>query len=76
MLQPASACCRFLEEELARRYREAAPATLALLQEKCSAVAAELMAADSRLRNAEDVGAMRKAGGQQPADRSQLCLHP
>ena len=31
-----SGSCRFLEDELARRYREAAPATLALLQVICS----------------------------------------
>jgi hypothetical protein len=67
---------RFLEEELARRYREAAPATLALLQEKCSAIAQELLAADSRLRNAEDVGAMRRVGGQQQGSGPRLpCLH-
>lgn len=53
--------CRFLEEELSRRYREAAPATLALLQERCDAVSAELMAAEIRLKAAEDVGALRRA---------------
>ncbi|KAG2453441.1 hypothetical protein HYH02_001663 [Chlamydomonas schloesseri] len=52
---------KFLEEELSRRYREAAPATLALLQERCDAVSAELMAAEIRLKSAEDVGALRRA---------------
>ncbi|KAG2498836.1 hypothetical protein HYH03_003029 [Edaphochlamys debaryana] len=52
---------KFLEEELSRRYREAAPATLALLQERCDAVSAELMAAEIRLKAAEDVGALRRA---------------
>lgn len=52
---------RFLEEELSRRYREAAPATLALLQERCDAVSTELMAAEIRLKSAEDVGALRRA---------------
>lgn len=54
--------CRWLEEELARRYRDAAPATLALLQERCEGVAAELVAAESRLQAAEDVTSLRRAG--------------
>jgi hypothetical protein len=53
---------RFLEDELARRYREAAPATLALLQERCEALAKELLAADSRLQACKDVAALRRAG--------------
>lgn len=53
---------RFLEEELARRYRDAAPATLALLQERCEVVAAELAAAESQLHAASDVPALRRAG--------------
>ncbi|KXZ53084.1 hypothetical protein GPECTOR_8g76 [Gonium pectorale] len=52
---------KFLEEELSRRYREAAPATLALLQERCDAVSAELAASEIRLKAAEDVGALRRA---------------
>lgn len=52
---------RFLEEELARRYREAAPATLALLQERCQAVAGEFMQAEARLKSAEDVASLRRA---------------
>jgi len=55
---------RWLEEELARRYRDAAPATLALLQERCEGVAAELVAAESRLQAAEDVTSLRRAGDQ------------
>ena len=54
--------CRWLEEELARRYRDAAPATLALLQERCEGAAAELVAAESRLQAAEDVTSLRRAG--------------
>ena len=53
---------RWLEEELARRYRDAAPATLALLQERCEGAAAELVAAESRLQAAEDVTSLRRAG--------------
>ncbi|MEW5303991.1 MAG: hypothetical protein WDW38_003211 [Sanguina aurantia] len=52
---------RFLEEELSRRYREAAPATLAVLQERCDAVSSELAAADVRLRATADVASLRRA---------------
>ena len=48
--------------EWARRYREAAPATLALLQERCEALARELLAADTGLRERSDVVALRSAG--------------
>lgn len=57
-----TSCGRFLEEELARRYREAAPATLALLQERCEAVAKELILLESRIQACSDVGALRRAG--------------
>jgi hypothetical protein len=58
--------CRFLEEELARRYRDAAPATLALLQERCEMVAKELLAADRKLQEAGDVVSLRRAGALLP----------
>ena len=44
--------CRYLEEELAQRYRDAAPATLTLLQRRCEDVAAELVAAEQQLASA------------------------
>lgn len=50
-----------MEDELARRYREAAPSTLSLLQERCDAASAELVAVEMKLRAAEDVGALRRA---------------
>jgi hypothetical protein len=53
---------RFLEEELARRYRDAAPATLALLQERCEAVTSELVTAEAQLSASNDVAALRKWG--------------
>lgn len=53
----------FLEDELARRYRDAAPATLALLTERCAAMARELVAVDGRLAACSDVAALRRAGG-------------
>ncbi|PSC67591.1 dynamin-related GTPase [Micractinium conductrix] len=52
---------RFLEEELAQRYRDAAPATLGLLQERCESMARELIAADKKLGEAGDVVSLRKA---------------
>lgn len=61
---PAHPPRSFLEEELARRYRDAAPATLALLQERCEAVARELIAADRRLQEAGDVASLRRAGAR------------
>lgn len=60
--EPPCMLHRWLEEELARRYRDAAPATLALLQERCEGAAAELVAAESRLQAAEDVTSLRRAG--------------
>jgi hypothetical protein len=68
---------RFLEEELSRRYREAAPATLALLQERCDAVSGELAAAEMRLRAAEDVGALRRwaCGTAWPHKKGAPALH-
>lgn len=65
---------RFLEEELARRYRDAAPATLALLQERCESVARELIAADKKLAEAGDVVSLRRSGGHgHAAQAAQLC---
>jgi len=52
---------RFLEDELASRYRDAAPATLALLQQRCAAISAEYKSAEDRLRRAGDIGALRRA---------------
>ena len=53
---------RYLEEELQRRYRDAAPSTLTVLQQRCELVAAELAAAEQNLANASDVPALRRAG--------------
>ena len=54
--------CRFLEDELARRYREAAPHVLAVLQDRVEAASRELLKSDSELRAAEDVSAVRATG--------------
>lgn len=47
---------------MARRYREAAPHTLAVLQERVEAASRELVKAESELRAAEDVSAVRASG--------------
>lgn len=53
---------RFLEGELARRYRDAAPATLALLAERCEGARAELAAAQAHLLALTDVPTLRRDG--------------
>lgn len=70
---PAPLPGRFLEEELAGRYRDAAPATLALLQERCESVARELIAADKKLQEAGDVASLRKAGAFLGCVRATAC---
>lgn len=52
--------CRYLEEELARRYRDAAPATLALLQERSNTLAAELAQSESKLHDMQDTASLRR----------------
>lgn len=77
--QPHTPCVtgpRFLEEELARRYREAAPATLALLQERCEAVAKELLALEARIQACSDVASLRRAGGWRKARRCRAGMRP
>ena len=62
---------RFLEEELARKYKEAAPATLAVLQLRCEQAAADLAEAARQLEAAQDVAALRQAGEPMHALRLQ-----
>ncbi|KAK9048763.1 hypothetical protein SSX86_032270 [Deinandra increscens subsp. villosa] len=45
----------YLESELQKRYKEAAPATLALLEQRCSEVTAQLNIMDSKLQATSDV---------------------
>ena len=54
---------RFLEEELARRYREAAPHVLAVLQDRFESASKELVKFETDLRAAEDVSSVRGTGG-------------
>ena len=54
--------CRFLEEELARKYKEAAPSTLAMLQHKCDEATVSLAGAEAQLAAMQDVASLRQAG--------------
>ncbi|KAL3508684.1 hypothetical protein ACH5RR_028085 [Cinchona calisaya] len=51
----------FLESELQKRYKEAAPATLALLEQRCSEVTAELARMDSKIQATSDVAHLRRS---------------
>ena len=50
----------YLESELQKKYKEAAPATLALLEQRCSEVTAELARMDSKIQATSDVAHLRK----------------
>lgn len=51
----------YLESELQKRYKEAAPATLALLEQRCSEVTAELAKMDSKILATSDVTHLRRS---------------
>ncbi|KAE8713640.1 Dynamin-related protein 5A [Hibiscus syriacus] len=51
----------YLESELQKRYKEAAPATLALLEQRCSEVNIELARLDSKIQATSDVSHLRKS---------------
>ncbi|MBA0624989.1 hypothetical protein Godav_010249 [Gossypium davidsonii] len=51
----------YLESELQKRYKEAAPATLALLEQRCSEVNIELERLDSKIQATSDVSHLRKS---------------
>lgn len=51
----------YLESELQKRYKEAAPATLALLEERCSQVTTELATMDSKIQATSDVSQLRRS---------------
>ncbi|CAM6098893.1 unnamed protein product [Calypogeia fissa] len=53
---------KYLEVELQRRYRQSAPATLAILEQRCEEVARELFSIDTQLKTAGDVACLRRAG--------------
>lgn len=55
-------CLReYLETELQKRYKEAAPATLALLEQRCSEVNTELARMDSKIQATSDVAHLRRS---------------
>ncbi|XP_034677904.1 dynamin-related protein 5A [Vitis riparia] len=54
-------CLReYLESELQKRYKEAAPATLALLEQRCCEVTTELARMDSKIQATSDVAHLRR----------------
>ncbi|KAI4374700.1 hypothetical protein MLD38_012663 [Melastoma candidum] len=55
-------CLRdYLESELQRRYKDAVPATLALLEQRCSEVSSELNRMDSKIQATSDVTQLRRS---------------
>ncbi|RDX78985.1 Dynamin-related protein 5A, partial [Mucuna pruriens] len=50
----------YLESELQKKYKEATPATLALLEQRCSEVTSELARMDSKIQATSDVSHLRK----------------
>ncbi|XP_021722822.1 dynamin-related protein 5A-like [Chenopodium quinoa] len=51
----------FLESELQKRYKEAAPATLALLEQRCGEVTSELANMESKIQATSDVSHLRRS---------------
>ncbi|EFH67989.1 dynamin family protein [Arabidopsis lyrata subsp. lyrata] len=51
----------FLESELQKRYKEAAPATLALLEQRCSEVTDDMLRMEMKIQATSDVAHLRKA---------------
>ncbi|KAL1556491.1 Dynamin-related protein 5A [Salvia divinorum] len=55
-------CLRdYLESELQKRYKEAAPTTLALLEQRCSEVTAELTRMEVKIQGTSDVAHLRRS---------------
>lgn len=50
----------FLESELQKRYKDAAPATLALLEQRCSEVTDDMLRMDMKIQATSDVAHLRK----------------
>ncbi|KVI02260.1 dynamin-related protein 5A [Cynara cardunculus var. scolymus] len=51
----------YLESELQKRYKEAAPATLALLEQRCNEVTADLNSMDSKIQATSDIAHLRRS---------------
>ncbi|KAM4103279.1 hypothetical protein ACJW30_06G067800 [Castanea mollissima] len=55
-------CLRdYLESELHKRYKDAAPATLALLEQRCSEVTTELGKMESKIQATSDIAHLRRS---------------
>ncbi|KAL0320663.1 UNVERIFIED_CONTAM: Dynamin-related protein 5A, partial [Sesamum radiatum] len=66
-------CLRdYLESELQKKYKEAAPATLALLEQRCTEVTAELNRLDSKILSTSDVAHLRRSAMLHAAS---ICSH-
>ncbi|XP_058211089.1 dynamin-related protein 5A [Rhododendron vialii] len=66
-------CLRdFLESELQKRYKEATPTTLALLEQRCSEVTAELSRMETKIQATSDVSHLRKSAMLHAAS---ICNH-
>ncbi|KAI3466105.1 hypothetical protein Pfo_022768 [Paulownia fortunei] len=66
-------CLRdYLESELQKKYKEAAPATLALLEQRCTEVTAELDRLDSKIQATNDVAHLRRSAMLHSAS---VCSH-
>ncbi|KAE9616993.1 putative dynamin GTPase [Lupinus albus] len=50
----------YLESELQKKYKEAAPATLALLEQRCIEVTSELARLNSKIQSTSDISHLRK----------------
>ncbi|KAL3652566.1 Dynamin-related protein 5A [Castilleja foliolosa] len=51
----------YLESELQKKYKESAPATLALLEQRCGEVTADLAKMESKIQATSDVGHLRRS---------------
>lgn len=66
-------CLRdYLESELQKKYKEAAPATLALLEQRCSEVTADLTRMEGKIQATSDVTYLRRSAMLHTAS---LCNH-
>ncbi|KAI3457452.1 hypothetical protein Pfo_014115 [Paulownia fortunei] len=66
-------CLRdYLESELQKKYKEAAPATLALLEQRCSEVTADLTRMESKIQATSNVAHLRRSAMLHAAS---LCNH-
>jgi hypothetical protein len=63
---------KYLESELQKRYKEATPATLALLEQRCSEMSMDLARLDSKLQATSDVSQLRRSAMLHAAS---ICTH-